>query len=137
MRESKSTTRKAASNIQCIEVLIAKPYLSQSSTNLFWTLSVYSLENHPVKTSHDIRNSEVFRFMVYDWKRTIKKLLEVHKVPYSIVHYFAPVSIYSDDQKVDALFGNEVQIMKALDELHNSTSMFNYNAPEPVETKGM
>ncbi len=122
MKETNSNSGNA-SNIQCIEVLIAKNYLSNNSANLFWTLSVYSLENHPVRTRQDMENSELFRFMVYDWRRTIKKLLETHKVPYSIVHYFVPATIYADQMSADGSFSDEARILHALEELHDTTSI--------------
>jgi hypothetical protein len=83
------------SAIQCLEVLISRNVLDKSP-NLQWTLSVYSLENQPVGKSAAIDNSDIFHFMVFDWKRTIKKLLDDHQVTYSIITYFSPGSLYSD-----------------------------------------
>jgi hypothetical protein len=95
MRKSNSHTKNPKSNIQCVEVLIPKNFIVNSGHNLHWTLSVYSLENQPVRKSRSIHNSEIFHFMVYDWKRTIKKLLEDQKIPYSIIQYFSPETIYT------------------------------------------
>ena len=88
MRDGKTGTGKATSTIQCIEVLISKNSIANSRHNLEWTLSVYSLENHPVSKGKSLLNSEIFHFMVYDWKRTIKQLLEDHQIAYSIIQYF-------------------------------------------------
>ncbi|HET9053095.1 MAG TPA: hypothetical protein VFM90_02910, partial [Cyclobacteriaceae bacterium] len=90
---------KAASkepNIQCVEVVISRNYLRDHTNNLLWTLSVYSLENQPVKKDHAIPNSEGFHFMVYDWTRTIKQLLEQNQIPYSVIGFFSLESIYPE-----------------------------------------
>ncbi len=90
-------SRKAA--VHCVEVLIAEDFLRHNPENLLWTLSVYSLENQPVKKDRDVSKAVIFHFMVYDWRRTIKDLLEIRQIPYSIVQYFDPESIYSDTRR--------------------------------------
>lgn len=109
MRESNPHTKNQKSNIRCLEVLIPKSFIAGSGHNLHWTLSVYSLENQPVKKNRAIHNSEIFHFMVYDWKRTIKQLLEDQKIPYSIIQYFSPETIYHD-----ATHGNSSELMSLL-----------------------
>ncbi len=97
MMESNRRDANQESNIQCVEVVISKSYLTDHDTNnLRWVLSVYSLENEPVKKEHPIPNAEGFHFMVYDWSRTIKRLLEHHQVPYSIIEFFTLDSIYPE-----------------------------------------
>jgi len=104
MRENINTyTKTSRSKVQCIEVLIPKNRIANNIDNLFWKLSVYSLENQPVKTIPSSPDSEVFHFMVYDWKRTIKRLLGEHKVSFSILQYFAPESVYADVLRKDAV----------------------------------
>ena len=93
MREENTDATNHKSAIQCIEVLISRSYLRNSGHNLFWTLSVYSLENQPVKKDRSLHNSEIFHFMTYDWNRTIKKLLDDHKVPYAVIQNFAADNI--------------------------------------------
>ena len=95
MRERKDA-RNNESAIQCIEVLISRSHLPNSSHNIFWTLSVYSLENQPVKKDRPLRNSEIFHFMTFDWNRTIKKLLDDHNVPYAVIQSFFAANICSD-----------------------------------------
>ena len=102
MRKSNPRTKTAQSNIQCLEVLIPKRLIVNSGHNLHWTLSVYSLQNQPVQKSRSIHNSEIFHFMVYDWKRTIKQLLEDLQVPYTIIQYFSPETIYSDPTQINS-----------------------------------
>ncbi|MEX1240066.1 MAG: hypothetical protein WEB30_10125 [Cyclobacteriaceae bacterium] len=87
-----------------------------SAHNLHWTLSVYSLENQPVKKNRSIHNSEIFHFMVYDWKRTIKQLLEVQKIPYSIIQYFSPETIYKD-----AMQDHSVELLASLEAIPDSS----------------
>lgn len=81
--------------IRCIEVLISRKLMSGSQLDL-WPLSVYSLENNPVKQHYAEQGADVFHFMVYDWERTIKKILERNQIPYSVIQYFIPDRIYPD-----------------------------------------
>ena len=97
--ETDATNKK--SNIQCIEVLIFKNHMVNMSNNLMWTLSVYSLENQPVRRNRVAPGSEMFHFMVYDWKRTIKQLLEDNQVPYSVIQFFSPDNLYSDSVDIE------------------------------------
>lgn len=96
MKEGNRDDAKNRSAIQCIEVLIARNCIRNSSHNLFWTLSLYSLQNEPVKKNRSLHNSEIFHFMTYDWKRTIQKLLEDHKIQYSIIQYFSADNVFGD-----------------------------------------
>lgn len=92
MGESNEHAIKRSGNIQCIEVLVSKKFAN--SEKGLRPLSVYSLENQPVKKS--IRNSEVFHFMLYDWKRTIQKVLEENQVAYSVIRLFNTETVYGD-----------------------------------------
>jgi len=89
----KSNTSKPG--IPCVEVLVSRSSLTNTN-NLLWTLSVYSLENRPVKKLRELHNSEIFHFMVFDWKRTVKQLLERNKVSYSVIQFFTTDSINAD-----------------------------------------
>ncbi len=96
MGKSNRNATKSKSSIPCIEVLISRSHINTSNSNLHWTLSVYSLENQPVRKNRvAILDSEIFHFMVYDWNRTIKTLLEDHQIPYSVIQFFNPDTIYS------------------------------------------
>jgi len=119
MRKSNPNTKNQKSKIQCLEVLIPKNFIVNSGHNLHWTLSVYSLENQPVKKNESIHNSEIFHFMVYDWNRTIKELLEDQKIPYSIIRFFTPVTIYSNAVHLDdlCLHDSEKELFAALESL--------------------
>lgn len=117
MGKSNTRTKNQRPKVQCIEVLIPRNFVVNTSHNLHWTLSVYSLENHPVKKSPAIHNSVIFHFMVYDWKRTIKELLETHQVPYSIIQYFTPETIYSDTAEESISPAAERELISALESL--------------------
>lgn len=92
MKSRNSNAGGQESLIQCIEVLISRNSIAK---NLQWILSVYSLENNPVSRQPAIHNCDVYHFMNFDWKRTVKQLLEDHQVPYSIIQYFTPPSIHA------------------------------------------
>ena len=96
MRRTQVTTTNQPSGIQCLEVLIPKTLISNSSQTLFRTLSLYSLHSHPVKHYPGVHHSEIFHFMIFDWKRTILNLLEDRKIPFTIVRYFSPDTLYYD-----------------------------------------
>ena len=120
MGNSNEHATNKTSVIQCLEVLISRKSL-ENSPNLQWTLSVYSLENQPVRKGPAMQNSEIFHFMVFDWKRTIKKLLDDHQVPYSIIQYFNPGSIYADSLHSDFhSLAQETSHPAAARELHDA-----------------
>lgn len=115
MRESSRQSVERNSKILCIEVLVPRTPVREKSGNLFWTLSVYSLENQPVQKNRSLHNSELFHFMVYDWQRTIKNLLEEYQVPYSIIQYFSPENIHADgSQESFPLDDNEERFLSAI-----------------------
>lgn len=118
MRESNTHATKK-DQIQCLEVLISKSYLN-SNNNLLWTLTVYSLENKPVRKNRAIHNSEIFHFMLYDWSRTLKQLLDERQVPYSIIQFFTPDSLYSDSLDACPSRDNEMKYLSALHAMQES-----------------
>ena len=95
MDDKKNSNPHAAnreSSIQCVEVLVSRTSVVK---NLQWTLSVYSLENNPVSANPAVHNCDVYHFMNFDWKRTIRQLLEDHKIAYKVVQYFSPETIHA------------------------------------------
>jgi hypothetical protein len=121
MKERNTRAAKLESKIQCIEVLIPKKAIATNGHNLHWTLSVYSLENQPVKKSRSFHNSDVFHFMVYDWKRTIQQLLEDHQVHYSIIQYFTPETIFTEPNNF-GLSDTETGFFSALNKLKEAST---------------
>ena len=98
MGNENQLTAIGESNLQCVEILVSKKSISTDGHNLHWTLSVYSLQNQPVKKDWVKNDCEVFHFMVYDWNKTIKKLLEDHQVSFSVIQFFTPEHILADAQ---------------------------------------
>lgn len=94
MREIDESANIKTPVINCVEVLIPKVYLDNNVDNVYWTLSVYSLENAPVK-DNSINHADIFRFMVYDWRKSIKELLEHHQIPFTVIQYFTSDSVLS------------------------------------------
>lgn len=62
--------------------------------------------------------------MVFDWKRTIKQLLDKFQVPYSIIQYFSPDTVHADALNVDRfLSDNETDFLLALNELEPNANI--------------
>lgn len=85
--------------IPCLEVLVSKRAID---AGLYATLSLYSLENRPVRKNLDIHHSDIFHFMVFDWDRSLKILLQDHNVNFSVVQKFF-VTDLSDPVEEEAL----------------------------------
>jgi hypothetical protein len=118
MEGMNSNVAEQDSKIQCIEVLISKTFKSGGS-NLAWTLSVYSLENQPVQKDASFHNCDIFHFMIFDWRRTVRNLLDEHQVPYQIIQYFSPENIYGGvaSSSFDTGLDYQRRILSALDQL--------------------
>lgn len=110
-KEGNANTGLNAS-VQCVEVLISRSYIDNANHNLPWMLSVYSLENHPVQ-NRSLYNSDLFRFMVFDWDRTVRNLLESHKISFSIVKYFSSKDVFAAADTS----GDDVALLAALESL--------------------
>lgn len=66
---------------EIIEIKMWEVYLLYNRRNLFNTLSTYSLDNGPVEKDHQEEGRVSFRFMSYDWERTVKQLLYDNRIP--------------------------------------------------------
>lgn len=66
---------------EIIEIKLWEVYLLYDRRNLYKTLSTYSLDNGPVEKDHQEEGRVCFRFMAFDWERTIKQLLYDHRIP--------------------------------------------------------
>lgn len=66
---------------EIVEIKLWEVYLLYSRRNLYNTLSTYSLDNGPVEKDHQDAGRVSFRFMAYDWERTIKQLLYENRIP--------------------------------------------------------
>lgn len=64
-----------------VEVKIWEAFLLYNRNNLYNTLFTYSLNNGPeADNEHDL-GIITFRFTTWDWRNTLKKLLNTHNIP--------------------------------------------------------
>ena len=66
---------------EIVEIKLWEVYLLYNRHNLYSTLSTYSLDNGPVEKDQQAEGRVSFRFMSYDWDRTIKQLLYDNRIP--------------------------------------------------------
>lgn len=66
---------------EIVEIKLWEVYLLYNRSNLHATLSTYSLDNGPVEKDQQEAGRVSFRFMNYDWDRTIKQLLYDNRIP--------------------------------------------------------
>lgn len=66
---------------EIVEIKLWEVYLLYNRRNLYITLSTYSLDNGPVEKDQQEEGRVSFRFMTYDWERTIKQLLYDNRIP--------------------------------------------------------
>jgi len=66
---------------ETVEIKLWEVYLLYNRHQLYSTLSAYSLDNGPVEKDQQAVGRVSFRFMTFDWDRTIKQLLCDHRIP--------------------------------------------------------
>jgi hypothetical protein len=66
---------------EIVEIKLWEVYLLYHRHNLFNTLSTYSLDNGPVEKDQQEEGRVCFRFMAFDWDRTVKHLLYENRIP--------------------------------------------------------
>ena len=69
------------SSPETVEIKLWEVYLLYHRRNLYKTLSTYSLDNGPVEKDQQEEGRVTFRFMSFDWERTIKQLLYDNRIP--------------------------------------------------------
>ena len=69
------------SRAEIVEIKLWEVYLLYNRRNLYNTLSTYSLDNGPVEKHQQEEGRVAFRFMAFDWERTIKQLLYDNRIP--------------------------------------------------------
>src|SRR5687768_13135485 len=77
----------ATSAQEAVDVKFWKLFIDRNHSGLYHTLSCYSLDNGPyrnLETGERIR----FRFMAYDWEKTIKPLLVRNAIPFETIASF-------------------------------------------------
>jgi CheY-like chemotaxis protein len=68
-----------------IEIRLWELYLIRNRTNLNSILASYSLDNDRMSKNTDNPEKVCFRFLTYDWEKSIKKLLNDNNVPFEVV----------------------------------------------------
>lgn len=63
-----------------VEIKLWEVYLLYNRSNLYRTLAAYSIDNGPVEKDHQ-EGRISFRFMVFDWERSVKQLLYDNRIP--------------------------------------------------------
>ena len=114
MKRNNSRAASAKAQVQCVEVLVSEDVVLRNGHNLHWTLCIYSLENESVKKHLSLKDSAVFHFMVYDWNRTIKHVLDAHQIPYSIVQFFTPHDLFPTSPNMYGLPADDSSLLLAL-----------------------
>jgi CheY-like chemotaxis protein len=71
-------------NQQAIEIKLWEIYLLRNRNNLNRQLSTYSIDNGPYHNSPTNPEQVIFRFMQYDWDKTVRSLLGDLKVPFEL-----------------------------------------------------
>lgn len=66
---------------EIVEIKLWEVYLLYNRSDLYNTLSTYSLDNGPMQKEHQEAGRVSFRFMAFDWDRTIKQLLYDNRIP--------------------------------------------------------
>jgi hypothetical protein len=66
---------------EIVEIKLWEVYLLYNRRNLYKTLSTYSLDNGPVEKDQQEEGRVSFRFMAFDWERTVKQLLYDNRIP--------------------------------------------------------
>ena len=66
---------------EIVEIKLWEIYLLYNRRNLYNTLSTYSLDNGAVEKDQQEEGRVSFRFVAFDWERTIKQLLYDNRIP--------------------------------------------------------
>jgi hypothetical protein len=66
---------------EIVEIKLWEVYLLYNRQNLYNILSTYSIDNGPVEKDQQEDGRVSFRFMAYDWDRTVKQLLYDNRIP--------------------------------------------------------
>ena len=66
---------------EIVEIKLWEVYLLYNRQNLYKSLSTYALDNGPVEKDQQEDGRVSFRFMAFDWDRTIKQLLYDNRIP--------------------------------------------------------
>ena len=71
-------------SVECMQIKLWEIYLLRNRTNIFEILTSYSLDNGPVQDIPHASGRVSFRFMAYDWSRSVMQLLLSNHIPFEI-----------------------------------------------------
>jgi CheY-like chemotaxis protein len=104
-----------------IEVRLWEIYLLHNRKNLYDTLCAYSLDKGPVGNDLSASKQLSFRFMLFDWDRTIELMLAIRSIPYQVVHktkvdvirQVNKKKVYVAEDELDILFALNIMLENA------------------------
>jgi CheY-like chemotaxis protein len=97
-----------------IEVRLWEIYLLRSRNNLNTILSGYSLDKGPLRKNPDDPERVVFRFLAYDWDKSVKDLLVNNNTPFEIINEFQLDVFQQPAKKRIYLVEDDLHILFAL-----------------------
>ena len=99
--------------IPCVEVKLWGISFLKNQRKILSTLSAYALEGRPFKG--DVKDSDQisYRFMSFDWERTVKSLLTMHSVTFEAISSFEKRG-FKDPKKKVYLVEDDLDILFAL-----------------------
>jgi CheY-like chemotaxis protein len=73
---------------EVVEIRLWETYILQSRHNLNYLLTAYSLDHGPMPQRLPEAERVSYRFMLFDWERTIKPTLDEQSVPFEVTGKF-------------------------------------------------
>jgi CheY-like chemotaxis protein len=99
-----------------IEIRLWEAYLLRSRINLNYILTAYVLR--PAATQEPLRDRKIsFHFMIYDWEKTIRPLLEANSIPFEIIRCYRTDQFLPAEKKKVYLAEDDLEILFALNTL--------------------
>ena len=99
---------------QGIEIRLWQVYILRNRTNLLNTLSAYSLESKP-RTGNIVDEDRIsYRFLMHDWEKTIKPLLNKNSIPFETGIPFIVDVFHRPEKKKVYLVEDDLDILFAL-----------------------
>jgi CheY-like chemotaxis protein len=98
---------------EIIEIQLWDTYLTRSGMNLERTLSAYALDGQPLE-HHSDTSKAYFRFMLYDWDKTIRNFLSVNQVPFEVARVFKTDVMKQMEKKIVYIAEDDLNILFAL-----------------------
>jgi CheY-like chemotaxis protein len=100
---------------EAVEVKFLETYLLHNRNILFSTLSAYALDKGPVPVKESAKGSIAFRFMKYDWERTIGAMLASQSIPFEMTRCFRTDVFQEMARKKVYVAEDDLNILFALD----------------------